>query len=158
MRTIDIKDLSTDKIVARYHYWSAAQAREKAIATLPAGRYALQGTNSGSVSRKAWESAEEFVVSPKKINRRIAMEIKITKTVEGRAEVLPISTLNSPGRAGVYRLTLDIGLQGEQTDDIDIDDLVDDWRLLTDEEFEAALYAAWKEWAWGFVDGGTEKL
>jgi hypothetical protein len=61
-------------------------------------------------------------------------------------------------RAGTYRLTLGIGIEGERTDDIDIDDLVDDWQTLPDEQFEAALYAAWKEWAWGYIDGGAEQL
>ena len=66
VRTVDIKDLSTDKIVARYHWRYVSEAMEKAAAILPPGRYAIQSTNSGSIrpriSRKAWESAQEFTV------------------------------------------------------------------------------------------------
>ena len=59
------------------------------------------------------------------------------------------------GRQGIYRLNLSIGLVTERTEEIDIDQLVDDWENLTDEEFEEALHAAWKEWAWEYIDGGA---
>jgi hypothetical protein len=66
VRTVDIKDLSTDKIVARYHWRYVSEVIEKAATILPPGRYAIQSTNSGSsrprISRKAWKSAQEFIV------------------------------------------------------------------------------------------------
>jgi hypothetical protein len=70
-----------------------------------------------------------------------------------------MSTLNFPDRAGTYRLTLSIGMSnGEQSDEMGIDELVDGWETMTDEQFQDALYAAWKEWAWNYIDGGPEKL
>ena len=69
MRTIEIKAAATGKIVARYHWYNAQQAKEKALSDLPIGEYLLQGTNSMAckprISRKAWESAEKFAVKSK---------------------------------------------------------------------------------------------
>jgi hypothetical protein len=61
-------------------------------------------------------------------------------------------------RQGTYRLTLSIGLSTERTEELDINELVEDWEALADEEFDLALHAAWKEWAWEFIDGGAERI
>lgn len=66
MRTVEVKSVSTNKVVIRSHFWFIEQVKEKALKTLPSGEYMIQGTNSMSckprISRKAWESAERFVV------------------------------------------------------------------------------------------------
>lgn len=61
-------------------------------------------------------------------------------------------------RQGIYRLNLSIGLTGEYAEEINIDDLLEDWQALTDDEFESAIYAAWIEWAYSHVDGGIKKI
>jgi hypothetical protein len=67
--------------------------------------------------------------------------------------------VSNPDRADTYRLTLCIGLSnGEQSEELDIEELVPDWQELSDEQFQAALYAAWKEWAWEYIDGGIERI
>ena len=63
------------------------------------------------------------------------------------------------GREGIYRLTLCIGLSnGEQVEELDIEELVPGWRELSAEQFKEALYAAWKEWAWEYRDGGIDRI
>ena len=61
-------------------------------------------------------------------------------------------------RAGVYRMTVHVGLSNKRTEDVNIADLIDDYEDLSIDEFEAALDNAWAEWAWGCIDGGAEKL
>jgi hypothetical protein len=67
MRTIDIKSITTGKIVARYHYWNSEQVKKFAADALPSGEYLLQSTNSMAskprISKKSWESAEKFTVA-----------------------------------------------------------------------------------------------
>ena len=65
MRTIQIKNIATNKVVAEYHFYSLDTAKKMALESfLPSGDYLIQGTNSSAckprVSRKAWESAEKF--------------------------------------------------------------------------------------------------
>ena len=55
----------------------------------------------------------------------------------------------------VVDLTLSIGLNGDVTDVLPLSDLVDNWEELSKEELEKALHAAWKEWAWEYIDGGA---
>ena len=65
----------------------------------------------------------------------------------------------SKNRQGIYRLTLCIGLSnGEQREELDVEELVPGWQELDDEQFKAALYAAWKEWAWEYIDGGIDRI
>ena len=65
----------------------------------------------------------------------------------------------SKNRQGFYRLTLCIGASNaEQVEELDIEDLVADWQELDDEQFQVALYAAWKEWVWGNIDGKIERI
>jgi hypothetical protein len=67
--------------------------------------------------------------------------------------------VSNPDRAGIYRLTLGIGLSnGEQSEELDVEELVPGWRELSAEQFKEALYAAWKEWAWEYIDGGIDRI
>jgi hypothetical protein len=58
-------------------------------------------------------------------------------------------------RNGIYLLTLSIWNDAQQSAEFHIDDLVENWRSLSDERFETALHGAWKEWAWEYIDGGA---
>ena len=51
------------------------------------------------------------------------------------------------------KLSLNIGIQGEQEDTADLEELVPDWTELSDEELAEALHKAWIEWAWQYIDG-----
>lgn len=66
MRTVEVKNVNTNEVVIRSHFWSIEQVKENSLKTLPSGEYLIQGTNSMSckprISKKAWESAERFVV------------------------------------------------------------------------------------------------
>jgi|694.fasta_scaffold02206_36 hypothetical protein len=66
MRTVEIKDLDSGKIVWRGHYWFFYQAKERAKLHLPPGSYAIQGTNSSAcnprITHRQWLSAETFEI------------------------------------------------------------------------------------------------
>ena len=66
MRTVKVKSIATNKIVCGCHFLSLEQVRQQVSEFLPPGEYLIQGTNSSAcnprISRKAWESAEKFIV------------------------------------------------------------------------------------------------
>jgi hypothetical protein len=55
-------------------------------------------------------------------------------------------------------LVLSIGLGSDVTDTLPLDELVENWKALNKEELEKALYQAWKEWIWEYIDGGADIL
>lgn len=67
MRTVEIKNANTGKVVIRVHYWSIDQVIQKWGKSLPSGDYLIQGSNSMAcsprISKKAWEQAERFTVT-----------------------------------------------------------------------------------------------
>jgi hypothetical protein len=66
MRTVEVKSVTTNKVVSRCHFYSFEAVKEMLLGKLPSGEYLIQGTNSmackPNISRKAWESAERFTI------------------------------------------------------------------------------------------------
>lgn len=60
------------------------------------------------------------------------------------------------------KLTLSIGFESTQTEELDLaaetGKTEEELEALPSSELEELVYSVWKEWAWGYIDGGGELL
>jgi len=53
----------------------------------------------------------------------------------------------------IIKFSLNIGIQGEQTDENELAGLVPEWQTMTELEIEEALDEEYRDWKNGLIDG-----